>query len=87
MRRSLWAKGMLAVLALVMVGVSACARLQGLRPSADAQAPAAATAAAGQSLPLTGEEQEYVSVAEEIDQLFRELEANLNRTDTLADLQ
>ncbi|WP_298009986.1 MULTISPECIES: hypothetical protein [Anaerolinea] len=84
MRRDLWMKAILVVLVLVMIGVSACARPKRLQQSADAQAPAAA----GQVvLPSEGGEQDYVSVADEMDKLFQELEEELNNTDTLADLQ
>jgi thiamine biosynthesis lipoprotein ApbE len=87
MRRNLWMKAILVVLVLVMIGVSACARPQRLQQSTEAQAPAAATVVAGQVvLPSDGGEQDYISVADEIDKLFQELEGELNTTDTLAEL-
>lgn len=89
MRRILWSSLVVTLLVVVILSLSACARPQRWRQPQEAQAPAATATLAGQMAQeiTTGGEQEYTSVAEEIDKLFQELEKELNQTDTLADLQ
>ncbi|BAJ65169.1 MULTISPECIES: hypothetical protein [Anaerolinea] len=87
MRRNTWMSIVLVVLVIVLV--SACSRAQRWRDVDQAQVSTATPIAVVQTAQgiASGAENEYVSVAEEIDSLFQELEKELNQTDILSDLQ
>lgn len=87
MRRNTWMSIVLIVLVIVLV--SACSRAQRWRDVDQAQVSTATPIAVVQTAQsiASGAEDEYVSVAEEIDSLFQELEKELNQTDILSDLQ
>lgn len=87
MRRNTWMSIVLVVLVIVLV--SACSRAQRWRNVDQAQVSTATPIPVVQTAQgiASGTEDEYVSVAKEIDSLFEELEKELNQTDILSDLQ